>query len=334
LRPATLRGLLRWWWRAMHAGYVDVATLRQMEAALWGDTEACGAIRLEVRPLNRLQPVPYDKEAELRKNGLQRPPGRTTPGLWYHSYGMNDGGKQRCYVPAGSRWGLVLHARDARFVNRDARGQLIPASSRPIGKEIVLEQVKAALWWLCALGGVGSKSRKGFGQFQNPPELEEFFAARFVTLGKKLRDACGLPDDGFRAARAESPALRQMVDLGRKVCPEGNGWFETVLSGRNVWQALDAVGSAAQAFAKRYKHERAKCALGLPRRIRHPAQGQFRPGQGVGDRHSSPVHYHLHASGKDYVLRIAAFPSPRLPNLQDSEAMLEELLRHFADYKF
>jgi CRISPR-associated protein Cmr6 len=335
LRPATLRGLLRWWWRAMHAGYVDVVTLRSMEAALWGDTEAGGAIRLEVRPLGKVEAVAYDKQAEARKNALPRPPDRkTTQGLWYHSYGMNDGGKQRCYVPAGTRWTLTLHARQAHFVLRDARGQPIPASSRPIGKEVVLEQAQAPLWWLCALGGVGSKSRKGFGQFQTPPELDEFFAARFVTLGKKLRDACGLPDDGFRVARAESPSLRQMVDLGRRVCPQGNGWFETILSGRNVWQALDAVGTAAQAFAKRYKHQRAKCALGLPRRIGHPAQGQFRQGQGVGDRHSSPVHYHLHASGRDYVLRIAAFPSPRLPNLQDSEAMLQELLQHFAHWSF
>src|SRR5204863_449066 len=29
LRPATLRGLLRWWWRTMHAGFVDVPTLRR-----------------------------------------------------------------------------------------------------------------------------------------------------------------------------------------------------------------------------------------------------------------------------------------------------------------
>ncbi len=332
LRSATLRGLLRWWWRAMHVGYVDILTLRQMEAALWGDTEAGGAVRLEVRSLGKVEAVLYDKQAEARRNALPRPPDKkTTQGLWYHSYGMNDGGKQRCYVPAGTRWALVLHARQARFARKDRNGKPLPGSSRAIDKEIVLEQAKAALWWLCALGGVGSKSRKGFGNLRNPPELDEFFGARFVSLGKKLREACGLPDEGFRGERTDSPALRQMVDLGRKVRSEGNGWIEGRVSTGNVWQALDAVGMAAQLFAKHYKHQRAKCALGLPRRIGNPAQGQFRPGQGVGDRHSSPVHYHLHPEGDDFVLRVAAFPASRLPNLKDSETILQDLLTHLVN---
>jgi CRISPR-associated protein Cmr6 len=104
---------------------------------------------------------------------------------------------------------------------------------------------------------------------------------------------------------------------------------EVVIGSANVWQALEATGMAAQTFAKRYKHQRAKCALGLPRRIGHPAQGQFRPGPGINDRHASPVHYHLHAEDNQHVLRIAAFPAARLPSLADSEVMLRELLQHF-----
>jgi len=48
LRPATLRGLLRWWWRAMHAGFVDVDQLRRMETTIWGDAQTGGAVRIEV----------------------------------------------------------------------------------------------------------------------------------------------------------------------------------------------------------------------------------------------------------------------------------------------
>jgi CRISPR-associated protein Cmr6 len=333
LRTATLRGLLRWWWRAMHAGYVDVVTLRRLEAALWGDTEAGGAVRLELRPAGKVEALPYDKQAEARKNGLPRPPDRkTTQGLWYHSYGMHDGGKQRHYVPPGGRWQLLLYARDAHFVPAGPGGKPALGAARTVAKTVVLDQALAALWWLCALGGVGSKSRKGFGNLLNPPELDPFHGARFVTKGKEFRTACGLPDDGFRPERADSPALRQMVDLGRKVQPGGNGWVELPVAAGNAWQAIDRAGMAAQLFAKRYKHQREKCALGLPRRIGHPAQGQFRPGQGVGDRHSSPVHYHLHPEGKGFILRVAAFPATRLPSLGDSETMLEELLQHLVQH--
>ena len=40
LRPATLRGLLRWWWRTMHAGHLRSGELAELEALVWGDTES------------------------------------------------------------------------------------------------------------------------------------------------------------------------------------------------------------------------------------------------------------------------------------------------------
>lgn len=331
LRPATLRGLLRWWWRTMHAGYVDVATLRRMEAALWGDTNSGGAIRIEVQPETKTERLAYDKQKEARQNNLPKPPNnKTTQGLWYHSYGMHDGGKQRQYVKPGSKWKLIFLVRDAVFVRLDRKGKPIKNTERVIPKVVVLDQARAALWWLCALGGVGSKARNGFGNFNNPPELgDAYYGAKFVSKGKLLREACGVPEEGFRDECALSPALRQMVNLGRKVNPDGNGWIEVSLDVSNVWQALERVGMNAQRFAQKHKHQREKQALGLPRRIGHPAQGQFRPGPGVTDRHASPVHYHFHQQDGKFVLRVAAFPSPRLPNLQASQNFLEELLRYF-----
>ena len=330
LRPAALRGLLRWWWRTMHVGYVDVVTLRRLEAALWGDTDGGAAVRLELQPVAKGKPVLYDKYAEARRNALPAPPNKkTTQGLWYLSYGMHDGGKQRYYLPPGSKWTLILTARDAHFFRKDHRGKAIPESAHIIPKEIILDQAQAALWWLCVLGGVGSKSRKGFGNLFHPPELDADHGATFVSKGNKLRQACGLADEGFKRERADSPALRQMVDLSRKVQGGSNAWIELSVPADNIWLAIDSVGMAAQAFAKGYKHRREKCALGLPRRIGNPAQGQFRAGQGVGDRHSSPVHYHLRPEGAGFVLRVVAFPSSRLPNHTDSEAMLQELLIHF-----
>src|SRR5262249_54848217 len=61
LRPATLRGLLRWWWRTLHAGYVDVATLRRLEAIVWGDTRVGGAVRVTVEPEGPITPILFDR---------------------------------------------------------------------------------------------------------------------------------------------------------------------------------------------------------------------------------------------------------------------------------
>ncbi len=38
LLPATLRGLLRWWWRTMHAAHLDCQDLRRLETAVWDNT--------------------------------------------------------------------------------------------------------------------------------------------------------------------------------------------------------------------------------------------------------------------------------------------------------
>lgn len=333
LRPATLRGLLRWWWRTMHAGYVDVETLARLEAALWGDTATGSAITLRVQKKGESKPTLYDKFAAARNNKLRTPQDKkTTQGLWYLSYGMHDGGKQRQYVSPGTSWKLTISVRDTVFYREDAAGKPIKDSLRMIDKRIVLDQAMTALWWLCTLGGVGSKSRKGFGCFAPPPEMDLYYGAAFVSKGKEYRQKAGIPEQEFQPRWAQSPSLRQMVDLGRRIVPKeqgGNGWIEIPLSNGNIWAALDWVGLVAQLFAKQYKHQREKNALGLPRRIKPPIRGNFHPGPNVEERHSSPVLYHLHREANQLTLRIAAFPAVELPNLQDSEKMLEELLRHF-----
>jgi len=163
LRPATLRGLLRWWWRTMHAGFVDVATLRQLEATVWGDTKAGGAVRITVWPLAVTAPQLFDKDKAVREHRLpHRPDNRTTPGLWYLSYGMDverrvNGERtryQRHFVPPGAKWRLRVAARRSWYP-ADAP----PNKARAIPADAILLQAQAALWLLCRFGGVGSNSK-------------------------------------------------------------------------------------------------------------------------------------------------------------------------------
>ena len=120
LRPATIRGLLRWWWRTLHANHLDVATMARLEAAVWGDTAAGGAVRIAVEPVSEVVSLLYDKDSLSQKNGLPRPPNnKTTQGLWYHTFGMDDKRKegselrrrQRFYALPGAQWKIRLTAR-------------------------------------------------------------------------------------------------------------------------------------------------------------------------------------------------------------------------------
>ncbi|MCS7304965.1 MAG: type III-B CRISPR module RAMP protein Cmr6, partial [Thermoguttaceae bacterium] len=206
LRPATLRGLLRWWWRTMHAGHVDARTLAQLESAVWGSTSQGGAVQITVRPVSQITPILYDKQAVKHKNALPSPPDdKTTPGLWYFSFGMDDirreiGRKyrfQRYFVEPGARWQVRFTARASRYQIMDAKGNLLE-EIQLADPQMLLQQAQATLWLLCQYGGIGAKSRKGFGCFtiKNPEPDEGLWHSLSVdqcpVFAKQFREACGV----------------------------------------------------------------------------------------------------------------------------------------------
>jgi hypothetical protein len=125
-----------------------VETLARLEAAVWGDTATGGAVRLTVEPVGKTEPVVYDYRdrrdrfrVEARFAGahqLEAPPARTSQGLFYASYGMNDGGRPpRCYLPEGTSWTVRLMARAGCYQEHNARGQVVRRV--PLGAPLLLE---------------------------------------------------------------------------------------------------------------------------------------------------------------------------------------------------
>ncbi|MBA2226669.1 type III-B CRISPR module RAMP protein Cmr6 [Thermogemmata fonticola] len=343
LRPATLRGLLRWWWRTMHAGFLDVKTLRALEAAIWGDTNSSGAVRILLEPMGDVSPQPYDKRSKANFKDEQKrshhgipgeDPRKVTQGLWYASYGMDETSKgqrkQRHYLEPGARWRLRLVARPTRyFANRqDASDPAKARQGRQITAEQALEQAKAALWLLCHFGGVGSKARKGFGSLA-ADSLTNYTRENCQRSAEQLRQGLGLPNT-FQAARAESPSWQQVL-----------GPVEVAFSWPNIWSVLDQVGFAYESAAHLRAHNPSKLALGLPRQIHgprpHPLPHQnpatHRPPRRLhgpmGGRHASPVHIHIERRDSGWVVRVVAFPAAHLPDLNTSRTFLEEFLRDF-----
>jgi len=318
LRPATLRGVMRWWWRTMHAGIVDVATLGRLEAAIWGDTKCGGAVRITVEPIGVVNRAPFDREDLRSSNSLPTPPDRkTTQGLTYHSFGMNDNKTEngvsrkvtRIFAAPGVKWAVTFHARIGFLRGADAK-----AKPQELPAVLLLEQAKTALELLCRFGGVGAKGRKGFGSFADQPNFDlERIKKGAVDFRREAKCA-----GTFSEARADSPSLEQL--LGPIDVPTGWG---------NHWVALDQLASAAQDFAKKYKHQMEKKALGLPRNVGRPTTGTFRPGRHVNARHASPIWYHFtRDAGGQLIARIVAFPAKELPTIAESRKLLLELLDH------
>src|ERR1700728_3635220 len=61
IRGTTVRGHLRFWWRATRGRiFTDYRQLRQEEVAIWGDTETPSDIGVEVRIAGHVQPRAAD----------------------------------------------------------------------------------------------------------------------------------------------------------------------------------------------------------------------------------------------------------------------------------
>jgi CRISPR-associated protein Cmr6 len=365
LRPATLRGLLRWWWRTMHAGFLDVKTLRALEAAIWGDTKTGGAVRIELRPQGTAKsiPVPGKQIQKVQKDNkgrdvlrvdpefckaqdLERPPDKkATQGLLYLMFGMdempagkpNERKRRQCLLP-GAKWDLVLTARDGFYRQPDSQSN----KEVCISAATCLEQARAALWLLCEYGGVGSKNRHGFGSLSLTESLTLSDVKRFAS---NLRKLLGLPNNAGPVS--ESSSLEHLLTTD---------WIRTPW--KNYWFVLDQLGFSIQAFCQADGRKRTwiKEALGLPRKIGKSSDdgsrdrgytptvdkktkeeviwlGQMHPHRGERDakdmRHASPVHCHLRREADGtYSIQVVAFPCSVLPDTSTSSKVLNDLMQH------
>ena len=309
LRPATLRGMLRWWWRTMYAGWIRPTDLRRLENAIWGSTDQAGAVRVVVEPQSAASdPVLFDRRMIADANRLPNPPNnKTTQGLTYHTYGMDEDRGRRYFRPPGAKWRIVITGRSTKM----------NGCENPFNADEMLNQARMALWLLCEFGGVGAKSRKGFGALAMPSDLPVVDITELAKGPPQFLSRTGItlqsiPDTDVSASWKH---VLQVADV------------ETPWT--NYWLALDRVGNAAQQFAQSKKHQLEKKALGLPRNVGRPVSGTFQAGPTANrtNRHASPIHYHLTRDATGcYRVRIIAFPSPQLPNLADSRQFLHNAI--------
>lgn len=333
LRSAALRGLLRWWWRTLHADVIGPRELRELEKAVWGSTESGGPVQLWIETEKRREPELYAfKEKYALKQRFADAHrlvsrGRGTPGLLYLSYGMDDGETHRHYLPPGASWRVRLLARDSRFVRERDQRDGTARDTVTLPADLVLDQARAALWLLRHFGGVGAKGRKGFGSLDEDDTVDLDWC---IGKGAELRAHCQLD-----ASPARAYSTSQIAEIGT--------------SSADWWWVLRELGHAVRDFANDLKHDPRKEALGLPRRIhgpkdrplRHQNAATHKPPMSLGEghpmrekgtsaskmRHAAPIHYHV-GRGPDgnLMVRVVAFPSEYLPDLATSESVLHEAI--------
>lgn len=289
IRPASIRGQVRYWLRAMLGAGIDPAQssplgrLKTVEGHMMGDTEAGSPVRIRVRAA-----------------GFQYVEAQT------QSRGPATGGRHMLPHRAVRNQANPL-ATDAYI--EEQKFDII-LSPRPGRSHIPDEVVAATLLWLY-LGGLGKRARRGFGSLQPV----KFMASEGVISDLARKH---LPE----GRPADAVALRKQIEvllnwLG-KFGPQPSGaWGAPGVSDYSVLHP-DVAGVRVSDAVKGYNlpesYHEAMVAFwveSLRSDALHDnlAYGYAKP----NDRRASPFHLHVARTGAGYHQVITTFwadPSP------------------------
>jgi len=302
LRVSSLRGMLRWWWRTLYRDKMNEGDLKKLEDSLWGSTNSAGLIRTRV--VSEIPPsvdifqykVGYNRiDTDFaRSHGIDR----NNPGILYLAYGMDEGSgekrRSRPYCEPGSRWKILFSVR-----NNAGRALLNGFRDTEISNEEILNQGRAALSLLCRFGGMGSRSRKGFGSLQ-------------------WEKALSLED-----CRKEADVLCRKISGSVSVKPVSYSWSRAItreirIDCSDSWRVLDGIGLVLKEYLSECEPKSGKAALGLPRNNTYSRKNY--------PRFASPLWYHLDRGKDGIILRLTAFPSATVTDEQISEKILNGIL--------
>jgi CRISPR-associated protein Cmr1 len=298
LRPASFKGELRFWWRALWGGVYPNRAIDDLSAAesrVFGTTDEASPIVLR---LGGEQP----RQSAWRFG--------SSPGVDYLFFSMK-GTRQdpdRKGFEAGQTFELTLQARLGQHVNERV--------------ETAFREACASLWLLVRLGGVGARSRRGAGNLCALEITDGSWPEALPPLKASARTAA-------EYARETSAGLAQLYEALHWSKPTGEltTWPEFDILHRkggpiyvldkewSAWQdALNQVGAAYRDFRSRRQPDYAavkdvvaghtthldtveRAAFGLPIVFYYRSLGGQRgtlEGKDA-DRRSSPLVFHVAA---------------------------------------
>lgn len=275
LRPSEVRGLLRTWFR------MAVAALFWPTGSTRGQEEDLVRILLSLEnelfgTTDHRSPFAVTLDESAPPEAFV-PPSSPTSGLRYLGYGLFEKGIPTP-LPTGKCYKITLRIRPG--IDRKLRARLV-------------KLLPAIIWLWTHLGGIGARSRRGFGSmeltessgFVDVPSDLLTNCSDVVALEMQLRKGLNWALDVFEEelgtefyANPEDgkphPAIRNLLEPGMHVLP-------TVF--RNGKEALESVGSLFLQF----RNTRIRLAKGLPRRqdyfvVRNALQTNTSPNQPIG----------------------------------------------------
>ena len=338
LRLSSFKGVLRFWWRALAwprlAG--DLGKIKQAEDSLFGSAGG-GQSRLVMR-LDAPRELGKVKAKEILKvPGTNRVVGE---GARYLGYGvMHAFASSRSRVEAGE---LIKSCIREPF-EFTVRMRFRPSSKH----ERELESLQDALIALGMLGGMGAKSRKGYGSLVlrslkvsgqeewTPPQNMSELGSRIREIAAGTNLLAALPEytalsRGTRhvlLTSNENEAIGLLNLIGREMVRYRSWGFRGKVFGdpseRNFKDDHDLMKNAPH---QRQEHPR-RIAFGLPHNYGRYPKDQVDPAHRDFGRRASLLFIHMHECRGKPVAVVSFFPARFLPEGKSNISVGGESIR-------
>lgn len=340
IRLPSLKGVLRFWWRATMGRTVSDATqLRKMEAMLFGSTETRSRVRLDLEPHN--DPTILSVGSTLEPK--QRRRRESLHGIRYLGYGLiasagpNGGNLTRSALASGCRFSLHIRILDP--LSRRARGRLFEG----VEFKNIEETLQHALMAMGLLGGIGARSRRGFGSlcleelrlggdvvFREPKNFDEYSQA----LVQLYKEAGGRRKAPWTALSNDTRHVLVAGESNEHVCTlldrvgheflrfrswGREGRIPGGVAERNFPHDHDLMQRVAREGHANRMHPQ-RVVFGLPHNYHFTSipkrQRRATPSvsvRGALDRRASPLMIHVHECGSRPLVVVSFFRSRFLP---------------------
>ena len=333
LRLATFKGVLRWWWRALAWSRYkpDLAKIKSAEDTLFGSTET-GQSRVVMRLLAPSELKTLKPREVLRCNSGANAP-VAGEGARYLGYGVMEAfaRKVKGQGPAVQAGELTRGCVVAPF---DFTIELRCRDLDDLPSAVLLDALRA----LGLLGGMGAKSRKGYGSLVlkelvrngsscRPPPKDLSGLADAIKQLYPNPAADGLPPytalskssrHVLLTARDGAEPLALLDHVGREIVRYRswghNGKVLGEDSEKNFKDDHDLMKLPA---GQRFAHPR-RIVFGLPHNYGKAGDQQVKPAGGL-DRRASPLLIHIHECGTSPVAVISFLPAEFLPGGADAK---------------
>lgn len=243
VRSAALRGQLRFWWRQVCGRGLAPEVLRQREALIWGaarkngdDTTGKGWVSGTVDT----QGLGQAREFTVYRVSDKGFPVAVDKSLAYGAFPLQPAQEATDKRPGVLRTYSGTFTVELRAQSRDDALQRSVASIWECGRDAAMQtawsEVLRAFDAWCCFGGVGGRTRRGFGAVEALEAITSW--TRFESLSVSQRSSAF--DDALAAQKAALAALsafRQGTNLGRNPPSAGS----PSPAGRSRWPEPDAI---------------------------------------------------------------------------------------------